>query len=68
MSWIFGRNFAGEVVSFAILAAVFTGVLMLLPTYPETDYFGKALNNFLYFTAFYIAARWAFTIRRVMKK
>jgi hypothetical protein len=68
MSWILGRNFAGELISFAILAAVFSGVLMLLPTYPDGDYWGKVLNNFLYFTAFYIAARWAFAIRRTIKK
>jgi hypothetical protein len=68
MSWILGRNFMGEVISFAILAAVFSAVLMYLPVYPDGDYWGKVLNNFLYFTAFYVAARWAFTIRRVMKK
>jgi hypothetical protein len=65
---LFGKNIFGEVVSFAILAAVFTAVLMYMPTYPETDFWGKFANNFLYFIAFYIAARWAFTIQKGVLK
>jgi hypothetical protein len=48
-----------EIWSLAILAALFTGIMLFLPTFAEADFWGKFLNNFLYLVAFYMAARLA---------
>ena len=64
VNWIVGRNFLGQILSFGLLALILTGLLTFLPTYSESDYWGKALNNFLYFIAFYLAARWAMGLER----
>jgi apolipoprotein N-acyltransferase len=54
-----GSSLAMKVLYFAILALILTGVLWVLPKYPEFEFIGQWLNNFIYFVAFYLAARWA---------
>jgi MFS superfamily sulfate permease-like transporter len=65
---ILPRNTLSVAVSLAVLALILTLVLWYIPTYPETDFTGKYLNNFLYMVAFFIAAYWATGLqRRIMK-
>ena len=48
-----------ELWSLLVVAAIFTGIMIFLPTYPESDYWGKFMNNFLLMVGFYFAARLA---------
>ncbi len=55
-------------LSLAILAMFLTLVLWIIPTYPETDLWGRFLNNFLSLAAFFIAAYWAAGLERRIGK
>lgn len=51
-------------VSLSLLALFLTLVLWYIPTYPETDFVNKFVNNFLSLAAFFIAAYWATGLER----
>ena len=65
---MFGRNLFGEVIGFALIAAIYTAILMYLPAISEGDYWGKFLNTFIVCVVFYLSVRWAYSIRgRILK-
>lgn len=45
-----------EALYLGVLAAVVTAFMLFMPSYPEGDYLGKFLNNWIYFVTFYFAA------------
>jgi hypothetical protein len=54
--------------SFLLLSIIFTTLMGYMPTYPENDWWGKMLNNFIYFVIIYLAARWAMRVEKVAVK
>lgn len=66
MNVILPRNSVRVGISLAILALMLTVVLWYMPTYPETDLWGKFLNNFVSLAAFFVAAYWATGLERRM--
>lgn len=66
---ILPRNSLSVGISLVILALILTGVFWYLPTYPENEFIGAFLNNFLSLAAFFVAAYWASGFeRRVIRK